>query len=108
MTRKLLKEYSSKLDLSETTTAMEELYRYMANGEDGHPAVNEKKKNQSSNETELNADAVPLIKGSSAISIVDLLEFLISFVRKKHPAGAFCFPTNVPEHFPCGDTLSSH
>ncbi len=39
MTRKLLKEYSSNLDLGETTTAMDELYRYMANGENGHPAA---------------------------------------------------------------------
>ena len=39
MTRKLLKEYSSNLNLGETTTAMDELYRYMANGEDGHPAA---------------------------------------------------------------------
>lgn len=37
-------------------------------------AVNAKKKNQSSNEAELPATAVPPIKGSSTISIPDLLE----------------------------------
>lgn len=39
-------------------------------------AVNAKKKNQSSNEAELPADAVPPIKGSSTISIADLLEIV--------------------------------
>lgn len=39
MTRKLLKEYSSTLEVDEMTNAMGKLYRYMANGEDGHPAA---------------------------------------------------------------------
>ncbi len=39
-------------------------------------AVNTKKKNQFSNETELPADAVPPIKGSSTINISDLLEIV--------------------------------
>lgn len=39
-------------------------------------AVNAKKKNQSSNEAELPANAVPPIKGSSTISIADLLELV--------------------------------
>ncbi len=39
MTRKFLKEYSSKLDLDETTATVDDLYRYLANGEDGHPAA---------------------------------------------------------------------
>ena len=37
-------------------------------------AVNVKKKNQSPNEAELPADAVPPIKGSSTISMADLPE----------------------------------
>ena len=39
MTRAILKEYSSKADFDETFKAVDELYQYMANGEDGHPAV---------------------------------------------------------------------
>lgn len=39
-------------------------------------AVNAKKKNQSSNEAELPADAAPPIKGSSSVRIADLLEIV--------------------------------
>jgi len=39
MTREVLKEYSSQADFDETYKAIDELYKYMANGEDGHPAV---------------------------------------------------------------------
>ena len=39
MTRAILKDYSSKADFDETFKAIDELYQYMANGEDGHPAV---------------------------------------------------------------------
>lgn len=39
ITRKLLREYASEYDLDKATASMEELYRYMANGEDGHPAA---------------------------------------------------------------------
>ena len=57
-------------------------------------AVNAKKKNQSSNEAELPADAVPPIKGSSTISIADLLEivkgqmgtYIFCQLFQKHPS----------------------
>ena len=39
MTREVLKEYNSQADFEETFKDIDELYRYMANGEDGHPAV---------------------------------------------------------------------
>lgn len=39
MTKDLLKEYSSQADLDKTTKAIDELYQYLANGEDGHPAA---------------------------------------------------------------------
>lgn len=39
MTREVLKEYSSKADFDETFKEIDELYKYMANGEEGHPAV---------------------------------------------------------------------
>ena len=39
MTKSLLKEYSSQSDYDETFKAIDELYQYLANGEDGHPAV---------------------------------------------------------------------
>lgn len=39
MTRELIKEYSSKADFEETFKDIDELYNYMANGEDGHPPV---------------------------------------------------------------------
>lgn len=39
MTKDLLKEYSSQADFDETYKAIDELYQYMANGEDGQPAV---------------------------------------------------------------------
>ena len=39
MTKDLLKEYSSKGIYDETYKAIDELYQYIANGEDGHPAV---------------------------------------------------------------------
>lgn len=39
MTRDILKEYSSKAEYDVTYKAIDELYQYMANGEDGHPAV---------------------------------------------------------------------
>ncbi len=39
MTRDILKEYSSHADYDETFASIDSLYRYMANGEDGHPAV---------------------------------------------------------------------
>lgn len=39
MTKDLLKEYSSHAEFDETFNAIDGLYQYMANGEDGHPAV---------------------------------------------------------------------
>lgn len=39
MTRALLKEYNSQAEYDETFKAIDELYNYMANGEDGHPPV---------------------------------------------------------------------
>ena len=39
MTKDILKEYSSQADLDATTKAIDELYQYLANGEDGHPAA---------------------------------------------------------------------
>ncbi|MBQ7974349.1 MAG: hypothetical protein IJ300_01500 [Clostridia bacterium] len=39
MTREVLKEYSSQADFDETYKAIDELYKYMANGADGHTAV---------------------------------------------------------------------
>ena len=39
MTKDLLKEYSSKADVDETFRAIDELYQYLANGEDGHTAA---------------------------------------------------------------------
>ena len=39
MTKDLLKEYSSQADLDKTTKAIDDLYQYLANGEDGHPAA---------------------------------------------------------------------
>lgn len=39
MTKALLKEYNSHADYEQTFKAIDELYRYMANGEEGHPAV---------------------------------------------------------------------
>ena len=39
MTREVLKAYDSKADYDETFNAIDGLYQYMANGEDGHPAV---------------------------------------------------------------------
>lgn len=39
MTREVLKEYSSQADFDETLNDIDVLYQYMANGEDGHPAV---------------------------------------------------------------------
>ena len=39
MTKDILKEYSSQADFDETYKAIDELYQYMANGEEGHPAV---------------------------------------------------------------------
>lgn len=39
MTKDILKEYSSQADLDATTKAVDELYQYLANGEDGHPAA---------------------------------------------------------------------
>jgi len=39
LTKQLLKEYSSQADYDETFKAIDELYQYLANGEDGHPAV---------------------------------------------------------------------
>lgn len=39
LTKDLLKEYSSKADYDETRSAIDELYTYMANGEDGNTAV---------------------------------------------------------------------
>ena len=39
MTKAILKEYNSKADYDETFKAVDELYQYMANGEDGYPAV---------------------------------------------------------------------
>lgn len=39
MTKDILKEYSSQADLDKTTKAIDELYQYLANGEDGHPAA---------------------------------------------------------------------
>lgn len=39
MTREILKDYDSKADLDETFKAVDELYKYMANGEGGHPAA---------------------------------------------------------------------
>ena len=39
MTRDILKEYNSKADFDETYKAIDALYQYMANGEDGHTAV---------------------------------------------------------------------
>lgn len=39
MTRKLIMDYDSQVDYDETFKAIDELYTYIANGEDGHPAV---------------------------------------------------------------------
>lgn len=39
MTRDVLKEYNSKADPKEIYKAIDALYQYMANGEDGHPAA---------------------------------------------------------------------
>ena len=39
LTKDLLKEYNSKADFDETRSAIDELYTYMANGENGHTAV---------------------------------------------------------------------
>ena len=39
LTKDLLKEYSSKGNYDETYKAIDELYQYIANGEDGHSAV---------------------------------------------------------------------
>lgn len=39
MTRDILKEYSSQANFDETLKAVDDLYTYMANGEDGHSAV---------------------------------------------------------------------
>mgnify|MGYP003289422454 CR=1 FL=1 len=39
MTRDVIKEYRSKAEYDETFKAIDELYQYMANGEDGHPPV---------------------------------------------------------------------
>ena len=39
MTKEVLKDYSSQTDFDETFKAIDELYLYMANGENGHPAV---------------------------------------------------------------------
>lgn len=39
MTKDILKDYSSQVDYDETYKAIDELYLYMANGEDGYPAV---------------------------------------------------------------------
>lgn len=39
MTKKLIKDYDSQVDYDETYKAIDELYTYIANGEDGHPAV---------------------------------------------------------------------
>ena len=39
MTKDLLKEYDSQVDYDETFKAIDGLYQYMANGEEGHPAV---------------------------------------------------------------------
>ena len=39
MTRGILKDYSSQADFDETFKAIDELYLYMANGENGHSAV---------------------------------------------------------------------
>ena len=39
MTKDLLKEYNSQADFNETYKAIDELYQYMANGEEGQPAV---------------------------------------------------------------------
>ena len=39
MTKDILKEYSSQADFDETFKDIDVLYQYMANGEDGHPAV---------------------------------------------------------------------
>ena len=49
MTKALLKEYSSQADFDETLKAVDELYQYMANGEDGHPAVWEEVYNRAYN-----------------------------------------------------------
>lgn len=39
MTKRLLRDYDSKADLDETLSVIDELYTYIANGEDGHPPV---------------------------------------------------------------------
>lgn len=39
MTKNILKKYSSHADFDETFNAIDALYQYMANGENGHPAV---------------------------------------------------------------------
>lgn len=39
MTKEVLKDYTSQANFDETYKAIDELYTYMANGEDGHPAV---------------------------------------------------------------------
>ena len=46
MTKDLLKEYSSQADYDETYNAINELYKYIANGIDGHPPVWEDVYNQ--------------------------------------------------------------
>lgn len=49
MTKDILKEYDSKADVKETFKAIDELYKYMANGEEGHPAVWEEVYNKAYN-----------------------------------------------------------